>query len=194
VHAEDAAGLLRAVNGGPAVLVGWSIGGVIALEVAARHPGLVRGLVLLEPPLHAKRHPSLNLLNVVVGSILCGALLGQARGGRRFSRWVFREVGGGNSLDRAGADVRAELDANAAAICRELRGGTGEHLSQAQLGAINCPTVAFSGALSQPFLQAGAERAARAVRNGQHRNLAETTHFIQLERFDEIAAAVQRLT
>lgn len=193
VHADDAAALLRALGGGPAVLVGWSIGGVIALEVAARFPELVRALVLLEPPLHAKRHPSPGLLNGVVGSILTGALLGAERGGRRFSRWVFREDGGGNSLDRLAPDELAALDTNAAAVCLELRGGTGEHLSAERLRAIACPTAVFSGSRSQPFLRAGARRAAEAVQRGRHEELAGASHLLQLERPGQIAEAVQRL-
>jgi pimeloyl-ACP methyl ester carboxylesterase len=193
VHADDAAALPRAQGGGAAVLVGWSIGGVIALEVAARYPQLVRGLVLLEPPLHAKKHPSLGLLNGVVGSILSGALLGAARGGRRFSRWVFREEGGGNSLDRLAQADRAALDANAASVCLELRGGTGEHLSAGRLRAIDCPTVVFSGSRSLPFLRAGARRAAEAVRRGRHEEFAGASHLLQLERPGEIAEAVRQL-
>ena len=45
--AEDAAALIEAVGGGrPAVVVGLSIGGLIAQALAAAHPGLVRALVL----------------------------------------------------------------------------------------------------------------------------------------------------
>lgn len=192
-HADDAAALLRGQAGGPAVLVGWSIGGVIALEVALKHRELVRGLLLLEPPLHAKRHPDLNLLNGVVGSILFGVFAGAERGGRRFSNWVFREDGGGNSLDRVGADVRGVIRANAAEVCLELRGGTGEHLSDAHLRTISCPTLVYSGSRSQAFLRAGARRAAAAVPGAQHSEFAGASHFLQLERAADIAAAVRRL-
>lgn len=192
-HAADAIELLKAHAAAPAVLVGWSIGGVIALEVALREPALVRGLVLLEPPLHAKKHPSLNLLNGVVGSILCGALFGLERGGQRFSRWVFAEPGGGNSLDGVPPDVRGAIEANAAAICAELRGGTGEHLSARALQALRVPTLVFSGSRSQAFLREGARRAALAVPGARHEEFGGATHFLQLERAEEIAAAIGRL-
>jgi pimeloyl-ACP methyl ester carboxylesterase len=49
-HADDAAGLLRALAVGPAIIVGVSSGGVIALDLAARHPDLVDRVVAWEPP------------------------------------------------------------------------------------------------------------------------------------------------
>jgi pimeloyl-ACP methyl ester carboxylesterase len=50
LHAEDLAGLVRALGLGRAHVVGHSSGGVAALFFAAAHPDLVRSLVLNEPP------------------------------------------------------------------------------------------------------------------------------------------------
>ena len=50
-YSADLVTLLRAVVGGPAVLVGHSLGAVVAMAVAAEAPDLVRALVLEEPPL-----------------------------------------------------------------------------------------------------------------------------------------------
>ena len=44
--ADDVAALLAALDTGPAILVGYSMGGPIAQLVWRRHPGAVRGLVL----------------------------------------------------------------------------------------------------------------------------------------------------
>ncbi|MFG3003335.1 alpha/beta fold hydrolase [Streptomyces calvus] len=43
--ADDLAGLLRHLDAGPAVLVGLSMGGVIATDTVLEHPGLVRAVV-----------------------------------------------------------------------------------------------------------------------------------------------------
>lgn len=52
VHAEDAWRLLEAVSPGePAEVFGNSSGAIIALELAARHPEVVRTVVAHEPPL-----------------------------------------------------------------------------------------------------------------------------------------------
>jgi 3-oxoadipate enol-lactonase len=44
--ADDAAALLRALDVGPVIAIGYSMGGPIALHLARRHPDLVAGLVL----------------------------------------------------------------------------------------------------------------------------------------------------
>lgn len=48
-HADLVAAYLRARVRTPAVIVGHSMGAQVALEVAARHPGIARGIVLVGP-------------------------------------------------------------------------------------------------------------------------------------------------
>jgi pimeloyl-ACP methyl ester carboxylesterase len=48
-HTDDAAGLLETFDAVPAVVVGRSYGGGIALDLAARYPDKVFALILLEP-------------------------------------------------------------------------------------------------------------------------------------------------
>lgn len=50
VQADDAARLIQAIDAGPAYVFGTSGGAQIGLNLAARHPGLVRALVAHEPP------------------------------------------------------------------------------------------------------------------------------------------------
>lgn len=50
-QADDAAALLRALNLAPAVIFGTSGGAVILLNLALRHPEVVRGALVHEPPL-----------------------------------------------------------------------------------------------------------------------------------------------
>ncbi|MBT2512961.1 alpha/beta fold hydrolase [Arthrobacter sp. ISL-30] len=50
-HVDDSAAVLAALRAGPAVVVGRSSGGLIALELARHFPDKVKALVLLEPAL-----------------------------------------------------------------------------------------------------------------------------------------------
>lgn len=49
--ADDVAGLIRSLDAGPCILVGHSLGGLVALLVNDRHPQLVKGIVLGDSPL-----------------------------------------------------------------------------------------------------------------------------------------------
>jgi pimeloyl-ACP methyl ester carboxylesterase len=88
-QADDAAALLAALGQTPAVVVGTSAGGSIALEAALRHPDAVRAAIVHEPPILAG---TANPQAVTAG---LGALIeqGMAAGGppaamERFLRWV----------------------------------------------------------------------------------------------------------
>lgn len=52
-QAEDAAALLRALGGAPAVVAGDGLGALVALDLAKRHRTLVAGAALADPPLFA---------------------------------------------------------------------------------------------------------------------------------------------
>ncbi|WP_346094973.1 alpha/beta hydrolase [Streptomyces olivaceiscleroticus] len=47
-YVEDAAALLRVLDAGPAAVLGHSMGGAVAFLLAARHPDLVRALVVAD--------------------------------------------------------------------------------------------------------------------------------------------------
>ncbi len=51
LHAEDLSALIRALGLGPAHIIGSSYGAYASLIMAARHPELVRTLVIGEPPM-----------------------------------------------------------------------------------------------------------------------------------------------
>jgi pimeloyl-ACP methyl ester carboxylesterase len=52
-HADDAARLITALSSEPACVFGSSLGALLGVELAARHPGLIRLLIAHEPGLYA---------------------------------------------------------------------------------------------------------------------------------------------
>lgn len=52
-QAEDAVGVIDALDAAPVVMCGRDLGALVCLDVAKRHPARVRGLALIDPPLLA---------------------------------------------------------------------------------------------------------------------------------------------
>jgi pimeloyl-ACP methyl ester carboxylesterase len=191
-HAADAAALLERHAGEPALLVGWSIGGVIALELALRRTELVRGLVLIEPPLHAKRHPRPRMLSAIAGAQVTRLLRNDETGARRFLEWALRATEGPSGLDRLAPSDRAAALANAAAILREIPHGTGEHLSVAEIARIAVPIELLAGTLSDPTFTAAARRIARRVRTARLTVVPGCGHALQIDNPAAVTGAVER--
>jgi pimeloyl-ACP methyl ester carboxylesterase len=163
VHARDLIELL-ARETGPATVVGWSAGGIIALDAALQHPELVSSLVLYEPPLHAKRHPSADLIGTILRVQVKRRILHDERGAaRRFLRFVFAETDGTNAMDRWPAEFLAEVDRDAHAALLEIDAGTGEHLSPAAIASLLVPVLGVVGARTSSMPRAAMERLHRLL-------------------------------
>ena len=190
-HREDAAALLDALGAVPAVIVGWSIGGVVALDLALAHPDRVRALVLIEPPLHAKRHPSLPMLRAILTAQALGRIGRPASGATAFLRWASGRRDGTDDLDRVSPAWRAAMLANAAAIVGELRAGTGEHLKRDRLAGLRVPVTILAGSESDPVFAACARRLADTVPGATVTTIPGSGHVMQQDRPDAIVAAAR---
>jgi pimeloyl-ACP methyl ester carboxylesterase len=188
-HRDDAAALLNALGAGPAVVIGWSIGGVIALDLALARPNLVRALVLVEPPLHAKRRPTPRMLRAILSAQVLGAVGRDEAGARAFLRWALGRRDGGDDLERLPAGWRDAMLANATAIVAELRAGTGEHLAPDRLASLRMPVTVLAGTLSDPLFAACARRLADAVPGAVLTTVPDAGHVMQHDRPDAVVAA-----
>jgi pimeloyl-ACP methyl ester carboxylesterase len=162
-HTADAAALLERLGAAPAVVVGHSMGGVISLDLAIRRPDVVGALVLIEPPLHFKKHPSTTMIRELVGAQLVRLTRGKERAAQRFMRWATRTTDGLNGFDATPPEIQAQLLANSPAIMRELDAGTGEHVKLEELASIGCPTICLVGSITLPDYGRAAERIAKAL-------------------------------
>jgi pimeloyl-ACP methyl ester carboxylesterase len=191
-HTDDAAQLIDRLDLAPAVVVGWSVGGILALDLAVRYPALVAGLVLLEPPLHAKRHPTPRLLRGVVGGVLAGRR-DPAAGADRFLRWALLNTAHRRPEDAVPAGWWDRMLANGPAIVQEIGLGTGEHLTPAALGGIRCPVVVLHGDRSAVDFRRAARRLAARVPTARLEAVTGSGHPIQADRPDAVVAAVEGL-
>ena len=191
--AADVVTVVRAVTDGPVVVVGQSLGGLLAVQLAADAPDLVRGVVLVDPtPVNAPRvlrslGPVTSALSRLSRLPVVGGLAGVAV---RFSArqevrdWTL-EPDQRAALDRIAADpipplasaVRGLPDDAAALWARIQRDGLpGVRLEV--LTADRKPTHA---------VRLAHEELARAV-GGTCRSWPKVTHVMHLQVPDEVVA------
>jgi pimeloyl-ACP methyl ester carboxylesterase len=189
-HREDAGALLRALDAAPATLVGWSSGGVLALDLAIHNRELVSALVLEEPPLHLKRRPGLRMLRALAAAQVLSRVRDDRAASRAFFRWAFRYTSGGTGYDRIPGAVRETLLSNGKPNMAELAWATGEHLTKAQVAGIACPVVCLAGELSERSLARATRYTTGLMPQAQIKPIAGAGHAMHLERPREFAAAV----
>jgi pimeloyl-ACP methyl ester carboxylesterase len=172
-HAGDAAALLEALRATPAIVIGRSYGGEVALELAVRRPDHVRALVLLEPA-----SPALSPAAAAWAQRLAGRLreVAEADGADAVGRAFMAEVLGPDAWDGLPEEVRATITGNGPAILAEL---AGDWLTadRAALAGIDRPTLLVSAADS-PALFRAADDALAAAMPAARRALVEGGHLV----------------
>jgi pimeloyl-ACP methyl ester carboxylesterase len=190
-HADDARALLdERAPGEPACVVGWSAGGIVALHLAVAHPERVRALVLIEPPLWARRASDLRMLVGMVPFLWHAARGRPRRSAAAFFRTVTRYRDGGNAFDAMPPARQERMLLRADAIVAEIRAGTGEELTPARLGTIRCPTTLLLGERSPPLYARLGRRLGGALPSLRTMTVAGGGHLMMVEAPQAFANAV----
>jgi pimeloyl-ACP methyl ester carboxylesterase len=188
-QADDAASLLDVLDAAPAIVVGRSQGGEIAVDLTLRYPDRVRALALLEGGGFALS-PAFRGWHAEILGVAEAAAAKDVRG---VAAAAFRRILGDAGWDVLPESVREVVVANAPAILAELRGGPLE-VRAAELGSISCPTLLVGGTSSRPEFTEVTEAAAAAMPaarvewvGGGH--LIDPAHPAVLGFVDEVLAA-----
>lgn len=162
-HVQDAAALLEVLSATPAVVIGRSTGGEIALELARRHPEKVRALVLLEPAVMTLHPQAAAWAQQLRRAVLAAA----AEAPSTASEVVLREALGSEAWESFPVPLRQHFTDASPAVLAEIR-GRGLDLSQAPLEL----SKAEAADISQPTLIVSAEDSPEAL-HAVNRRLAE---------------------
>lgn len=195
-HTRDAAAVLEQRGAsGPAIVIGWSIGGVIALDLAMARPDLVAGVVVIEAPLFAKRRPRLDMVLGIARAKLATRRGDPQSGALHFLNWALQRRGERISdLERLPDSWREAMLANAAAILREIDAGTGEaELSPAALSGLACPVQWLHGDRSAASFPAAARRASRLLPNLTVVPVSDAGHVLHYDQPDAVLNALAAL-
>ena len=189
--AEAIADLIAAFGVGRAALLGHSMGGAVALTVAARHPELVQRLVVVDPlsyPYPLTFRARLPLIPVI-GGIIFKQLYGRGMFRAYFREDVF-SAGFELPLDRI--DEHYALFNTPAA--REsayavMRAALDTRPVVARLGRISAPTLVMWGRGDRIFPSNFSQRLAREIQNASL-EIMDTGHSPHEERPREFVALV----
>lgn len=176
-HADDARSLLGQLNAAPATVVGWSIGGVIALDLAIKSPRLVRNLVLIEPPFHARKEFDLGFLATFARVMLLRRLKGDRAAAEAFKRFA-----DGGSWDLLPESARDSMLGNARALMADLDAGTGEYLSERDVQGVTCPVLLLYGSEGPSILRRPIKRLARLLPNAEARQVRGAGHLMHFDK------------
>jgi 3-oxoadipate enol-lactonase len=183
--ADDAARLLRELDTGPVVWVGLSMGGMAGQELALRHPGLMRALVLANTtsayPEAAREAWRQRIVTVREQGIeaIADAVMG------RYFHDDFRAA-------HAATVVRfrqrlTSTDAQGYVGCCHAVGMVD---TTGRLGQIAVPTLVIAGALDQGTPVAMAQALADAIAGAQLRVIEGASHISAVEQPEAFAALV----
>jgi pimeloyl-ACP methyl ester carboxylesterase len=163
--AQDAVGLLDALELAPAHVVGASMGGMIAQVLAARHPRAVRSLVSIMANTGSRFSglPSPRILPIALRHPPAGrdAFIAHAD-------WMFALLGS-TGVPREGADVRAiaaasyDRDRDLDGPERQLTAIIASGDRTAELASIRAPTLVIHGTADPLVAFSGARATARAI-------------------------------
>ena len=153
-HAEDAATLLRELDAAPAIVIGRSYGGTVALELARRYPDLVRALVVLEGDATRELAPATARWLDAVAERL------RAVPDEAVAQTLMDEVLGEGTWPQLPDGLREIVSANAPAIRAELNG---EWWLSGDPAQITAPTLLVAATDSRPELREPTEALARVL-------------------------------
>jgi esterase len=138
-HADDAAALLDALSATPAVVIGRSYGGEIAVDLARRYPARVTALVLLEPAMLSLDPEAMGWAQAHIDKVLEAG----ARDVSSVAEAHLRPVVGDEGWESFPTQLKAMFIGNGPAILAELRGRRLDLTAQ-ELTGINQPTLIVS--------------------------------------------------
>jgi pimeloyl-ACP methyl ester carboxylesterase len=145
LHADDVAALIDALAAAPAIVIGRSAGGEIAVDLALRYPDRVRALALLEGGGLSLGEAAMRWIANVDEQVFAAAEADMST----VAETLFRAVAGDAGWEGLPETVKEELTGNSPAILADERNGYLD-ISAEQLGTIVQPTLLVAAKDSPP--------------------------------------------
>lgn len=187
---HDTAAFIQAVSTKPVHYVGLSMGGMVGLPLAARHPDLLRSLVLLDTS--AQAEPLWNRIKYAIMTVIVNLF-----GPRPLIPVMLPLIFGKSSLaNPANREVisywKQKLLALEKTIVGPVYGVTQRRDVSNELPKITCPTLVVVGDEDRATPLSCANNIAAHVANVELKIIAQCGHSSALEKPEEVLALMQR--
>lgn len=161
-HADDAAALLEALSAVPAIVIGRSYGGEVAVDIALRYSGHVRALVLLEAAI-LNLVPEASRLDRELHERVRAAA---ARGVDTVGETFIRAVLGDDAWEGFSEHIQRMFTDNGQAILAEFNGGPLD-VDRASLSTIEQPALLLAASESPEPFRRVTDAMAQAIPNSR---------------------------
>jgi len=165
-HVADLRAFIRQLDAGPVYVVARSYGATVALVAAVQDPGLMRALLVQEPPMSSivsnpTERAILDEERVGLAAVRAAAEAGDdATATRLFFDWVNGKPGSFELLPHQAQDAHL---ANSRTIALHFAAPPGPRLSCSELAAVRIPVTVTTGEFTRPFMRICAEAVLRCV-------------------------------
>jgi pimeloyl-ACP methyl ester carboxylesterase len=192
-HVDDLLALLGTVTDEPAWLVGSSMGGGLALDVALVAPEMVAGLVLIAPAVSGRREFELDPDTSRLDQLLDAAIeQGELDEVNRLETWLWLD-GPGQAEGRVRDPVRSRaIEMNKIILQNDVseEAGASDLDTWSRLDEIQVPTTVACGTLDVPFLMKASGELAQRLPRGRFVALDGVAHLPQMEAPREVSDLV----
>lgn len=178
--ADDAAELILQLGIGPCHVVGLSMGGFVAMRLAARKPQLVRSIVLLETSADAEPSenvPKYKRLNLVARWLGLGLVANKVMP-IMFGQTFLNDAGRAEERERW---KKALVGNHKIGITRAVRGVIERKPIYDELGNVTCPALVMVGDEDAATVPAKAERIANAIKGAKLVTIPRAGHSATIE-------------
>ena len=185
-HAEDTVALIEKLSASPAVLVGYSGGAIVAVDVALKRPDLIARLILLDPAFNLKRCLTPGFVRTVAAVKLLRWLRRDQAAAECWLRYVSSYPAGGCAFEaKASEGRRDELLSNTDGLFADLASG-GSTIDERLLANISVPVTIIDARLSPPFLRRSSRRLKQMLPQARSVTLEHSGHWVALDARDDL--------